>query len=180
MCYMCLEVVQEREANARMAKGQSGVLDIQEEESSSVDSPNGEDSSLMWMNQWTWMWMLRWKVTQKASEPQERHEEEEDDNDEEEEEENDIKNINRDEVLRFQNCQESIMSVHYHENIPFLLIYLEQGLNTLQSSQHTDVSRIHKKDNKKHYCWRASALKIPKLLLTYEEFCFPTISGIYV
>ncbi|XWS62415.1 hypothetical protein CRYUN_Cryun06bG0008800 [Craigia yunnanensis] len=48
LCAICVlkRRKREREANARIAKGQTGVQELQQEESSPVDSPYGEDSSL--------------------------------------------------------------------------------------------------------------------------------------
>ncbi|KAK5841964.1 hypothetical protein PVK06_004290 [Gossypium arboreum] len=93
-----------------MAKGHSGVLDLQQEESSPVGSPYGEDSSLN-MDESVDPYAdaevegegekVKGEVSEhQYSRMEERHEEEEDDGEEEEEEdeeENDIKTINKDE-----------------------------------------------------------------------------------
>ncbi|KAG4215539.1 hypothetical protein ERO13_A01G183700v2 [Gossypium hirsutum] len=112
LCAICVlkRRKREREANARMAKGHSGVLDLQQEESSPVGSPYGEDSSLN-MDESVDPYAdaevegegekVKGEVSEhQYSRMEERHEEEEDDGEEEEEEdeeENDIKTINKDE-----------------------------------------------------------------------------------
>ncbi|XVE94185.1 hypothetical protein REPUB_Repub01dG0260100 [Reevesia pubescens] len=112
LCAICVlkRRKREREANARMAKGQSGVQDLQQEESSPVDSPYGEDSPLdmdesVDPDADAEIEGEGEKVKGEVSEQQyshmeETHEEEEDDEEEEEEEEdeeNEIKNVNKDE-----------------------------------------------------------------------------------
>ncbi|KAK8522376.1 hypothetical protein V6N13_115348 [Hibiscus sabdariffa] len=113
LCAICVlkRRKREREANARMAnKGQSGVQDFQQEESSPVGSPYGDDSSPNMDESGDPYADAEVegegeKVKREVSDHQynhmaERHEEEEDDVEEEEEEdgeENEMKPMNKDE-----------------------------------------------------------------------------------
>ncbi|XP_022762771.1 bromodomain-containing protein 4-like isoform X2 [Durio zibethinus] len=120
LCAICVlkRRKREREANARMAKGHSGVQDLQQEESSPVDSPCGEDSSLN-MDESVdpdadaEVEGEGEKVKGEVSEQQyshieERHEEEEDDEEEEEEEdeeENEITTVKKDDGETKEHAQ---------------------------------------------------------------------------
>ncbi|XP_007041233.2 PREDICTED: SWR1 complex bromodomain subunit bdf1 [Theobroma cacao] len=109
LCAICVlkRRKREREANERMAKGQIGVQELQQEESSPVDSPYAEDSSLnmdelMDQDADAEVEGEGEKVKVEVSEQQyihmeERHEEEDDEEEEEEEdeEENEIKTMNK-------------------------------------------------------------------------------------
>ncbi|XVE48565.1 hypothetical protein DITRI_Ditri01bG0011700 [Diplodiscus trichospermus] len=116
LCAICVlkRRKREREANARMAKGQTGVQELQQEESSPVDSPYGEDSSL---NMDESMDLdadaevegegEKFKVEmseQQYSHVEERHEEEEEEEDEEDEEEEE-EDEEENEIKTMKKCE---------------------------------------------------------------------------
>ncbi|OMO75206.1 hypothetical protein CCACVL1_16303, partial [Corchorus capsularis] len=120
LCAICVlkRRKREREANARVAKGQIGVQEMQQEESSPVNSPYGDDSSLNMdeavdLDADGEVEAEGEKIKLEASERQnshteERHEEEDDDKEEEEEEdeeENDINIVNKGEGERKEQSQ---------------------------------------------------------------------------
>ncbi|GLT77316.1 hypothetical protein SLA2020_489140 [Shorea laevis] len=114
LCAVCVlkRRKREREANARLAKGQSGVQELKQEESSPVESPGNEDSSLnngesADLDEDAEVDDKREKVKVEANEQQyspmeESHGEEEE---EDENEDNDIRILGKDEGERKQLSQ---------------------------------------------------------------------------
>ncbi|OMO92266.1 hypothetical protein COLO4_17725 [Corchorus olitorius] len=121
LCAICVlkRRKREREANARVAKGQIGVQEMQQEESSPVNSPYGDDSSLNMdepvdLDADGEVEAEGEKIKMEASEQQYSHmedgHEEDDDKEEEEEEdedeeENDVKIVNKGEGERKEQSQ---------------------------------------------------------------------------
>ncbi|GLT85771.1 hypothetical protein SLE2022_039490 [Rubroshorea leprosula] len=114
LCAVCVlkRRKREREANARLAKGQSGVQELKQEESSPVESPGNEDSSLnngesADLDEDAEVEDKREKVKMEANEQQyspmeESHGEEEE---EDENEDNEIRILGKDEGERKQLSQ---------------------------------------------------------------------------
>ncbi|GKV32149.1 hypothetical protein SLEP1_g40775 [Rubroshorea leprosula] len=158
LCAVCVlkRRKREREANARLAKGQSGVQELKQEESSPVESPGNEDSSLnngesADLDEDAEVEDKREKVKAEANEQQyspmeESHGEEEE---EDENEDNEIRILGKDEGERKQLSQlgSSLAEEPSRQSQPEIV---DKSAAVAQSEKESTLVKHEEQSEKRH------------------------------